>query len=109
MRPLRLYLAAGVFSSFERQRNSAVAQRLIERGYDVFLPQAVRTHTGERPPADSIFEQCVSEIDESDLIVGIVDGSDVDSGTAWEIGYALGKQPRRGCRDQTTALPRDPL
>ena len=92
MRPPRLYLAAGVFSSFERQRNSAVAERLIERGYSVFLPQEVRTATGERPSADAIFNACVSGIDDSDLIVGLVDGPDVDSGTAWELGYAYARR-----------------
>lgn len=91
MRSLRLYLAAGVFSSFDRQRNSAIAQRLTERGYDVFLPQNVRTSTGARPPAEVIFKECVSGIDDSDLIVGLVDGPDVDSGTAWELGYAYAR------------------
>ena len=87
-RPPRLYLAASLFSSFERDRNSAIAQHLIGRGYYVFLPQDVRTSTGERPLADVIFKECVNGINESDLIVGLVDGPDVDSGTAWELGYA---------------------
>lgn len=30
-------------------------------------------------------------IDHSDLIVGLVDGADVDSGTAWELGYAFAR------------------
>lgn len=30
-------------------------------------------------------------IDKSDFVVAILDGVDVDSGTAWEIGYAVGK------------------
>ncbi len=91
MRQPRLYLAAGVFSSFDRQRNSAVAQRLIECGYSVFLPQDVRTHAGGRPSADIIFKECVNGIDDSDLVVGLVDGPDVDSGAAWEIGYAYAR------------------
>jgi nucleoside 2-deoxyribosyltransferase len=89
--PARLYLAASVFSSFDRQRNSEIAERLTDRGYLVYLPQEVRTETGKRPTADVIFKKCVAEIDESDLIVGLVDGSDVDSGTAWELGYAYAR------------------
>jgi len=34
----------------------------------------------------------VSGIDDSDLIVGLVDGPDVDSGTAWELGYAYARR-----------------
>jgi nucleoside 2-deoxyribosyltransferase len=88
MTPPRLYLAASVFSSFERERNSAIAQHLTDRGYQVFLPQNVRTSTGERPLAEVIFKECVDGINDSDLIVGLIDGPDVDSGTAWELGYA---------------------
>jgi nucleoside 2-deoxyribosyltransferase len=88
----RLYLAAGLFSPFDRQRNSTVAKGLIELGYHVFLPQDIRTQTGERPSASTIFRECVSQLDQSDVIVGLVDGADVDSGTAWEIGYAYARQ-----------------
>jgi nucleoside 2-deoxyribosyltransferase len=68
-----------------------VAETLAARGYEVFLPQNVRTATGARPPASAIFGECVSGIDDSDLIVGLVDGPDVDSGTAWELGYAYAR------------------
>lgn len=30
-------------------------------------------------------------IDKSDIVVAVLDGADVDSGTAWEIGYATAK------------------
>ncbi|MEX2221160.1 MAG: nucleoside 2-deoxyribosyltransferase [Candidatus Rokuibacteriota bacterium] len=88
---LRIYLAASLFSPFERQRNSQVAQRLAEHGFTVFLPQDIRTSTGDRPPADIIFRQCVDGIDDADLVIGLVDGADVDSGTAWELGYAYAR------------------
>ena len=91
MPPLRLYLAASLFSPFERQRNSEVARRLVDSGFKVFLPQDVRTEAGDRPPADSIFKACVDGIDEADVIIGLVDGADVDSGTAWELGYAYAR------------------
>jgi nucleoside 2-deoxyribosyltransferase len=88
----RLYLAASVFSSFDRHRNSVIAQKLIDRGYRVFLPQDIQTSTGERPSEEQIFKECVSGITGSDLIVGVVDGPDIDSGTAWELGYAYAHQ-----------------
>jgi nucleoside 2-deoxyribosyltransferase len=85
---LRIYLAASLFSPFERQRNADIAQRLLGQGFMPFLPQDISTHTGERPAADVIFSQCVAGIDDADLVIGLVDGADVDSGTAWELGYA---------------------
>jgi nucleoside 2-deoxyribosyltransferase len=30
-------------------------------------------------------------VDSSDIVVAVLDGVDVDSGTAWEIGYAYAK------------------
>ena len=38
-----------------------------------------------------IFMKCVEGVDASDLVVAVLDGVDVDSGTAWEIGYAYAK------------------
>ncbi len=35
-----------------------------------------------------LFDACLKNIEECDLVVGVLDGADVDSGTAFEIGYA---------------------
>jgi len=37
---------------------------------------------------ESIFSKNVAAIDKADILVAVLDGVDVDSGTAWEIGYA---------------------
>src|SRR5208283_4247331 len=34
-----------------------------------------------------IFSRCVSHLDDTDLVIALLDGSQVDDGTAWEIGY----------------------
>ena len=34
-----------------------------------------------------IFEDCRSSLDSADILVAVLDGSQVDDGTAWEIGY----------------------
>ncbi len=89
--PPTIYIAASLFSPFERQRNADIAARLVDEGFRVFLPQDVRTEAGDRPSADGIFARCVRGIDDADFVVGLVDGADVDSGTAWEIGYAYAR------------------
>ena len=52
-----------------------------------------------------IFSKNETAIKSSDIIVAVVDGADVDSGTAWEIGYAyaLGK-PILGLRTDFRTL-----
>jgi nucleoside 2-deoxyribosyltransferase len=88
---MRLYLAANLFTPFDRKRNSQIAEHLTEHGHEVFLPQNLRTTQGKRPSPSEIFEGCVRGVHECDLLVGLVDGPDVDSGTAWELGYAYAR------------------
>jgi len=56
----------------------------------VWLPQE---HEPRERTAKAIFEEDVSGLHASDVIVANVDGPDPDSGTCWEIGYAYGKKP----------------
>jgi nucleoside 2-deoxyribosyltransferase len=34
-----------------------------------------------------IFSRCKSHLDDADIMIALLDGSLVDDGTAWEIGY----------------------
>ncbi len=86
---MKLYFAGPLFTSPERAWNAAVTAGLRAAGHDVFLPQ-------EKEPgkdAPGIFTTDVDGIDSADVMVAIVDGSDPDSGTSWEVGYAFGKKP----------------
>jgi nucleoside 2-deoxyribosyltransferase len=38
--------------------------------------------------------ECVEGVDTCDVIIALVDGPDVDSGTAWELGYGYAKNKR---------------
>ncbi|HEU0245154.1 MAG TPA: nucleoside 2-deoxyribosyltransferase, partial [Candidatus Limnocylindrales bacterium] len=72
----------------ERDFNAAVGARLREAGHEVFLPQDQELNAYD--PA-RIFRNDVDHVDWSTVVVGIMDGPDPDSGTAWEIGYAYAK------------------
>ena len=85
---MKIYLAGPVFSTTERTRNRVVARAMSALGNEVFLPQSLRTPEGLRPTAPTIFRECLAELDKCDLVAALVDGPDVDSGTAWEMGYA---------------------
>lgn len=89
----KIYLAAAVFSIFERNNNMYIASILEGKGrYEVFLPQGVAPlKTIEGDDMSYIYEQCKINIEKSDVVVALVDGSDVDSGVAWELGYACAK------------------
>jgi nucleoside 2-deoxyribosyltransferase len=86
-----IYIAGPLFSEAERIFNVGLAGMLKTAGYAVFLPQENSADTARgREILDNkeLFKKDVEELEQSDLVVAILDGSDVDSGTAWEIGYA---------------------
>ncbi len=90
-----IYLAGPLFSEAEREFNVKLSGMLKNAGYAVFLPQedsADTSQSREKLENKTLFRKNVEGIDKSDLVVAILDGgSDVDSGTAWEIGYAWAK------------------
>jgi nucleoside 2-deoxyribosyltransferase len=91
----QIYLAGPLFSQAERDFNVMLRDRLVEMGFSVFLPQEDGNDTESSRLEDrqkNIFENDVRGIDESDIVLAVLDGgSDVDSGTAWEMGYAYAK------------------
>lgn len=88
-----IYLAAPLFTVWERHRNLIVANELDKAGYGVLLPQSIEAPQIKNGLDMSVvFKECVRLLDESDGMVALVDGSDVDSGVAWELGYAYAKR-----------------
>ena len=85
---MRIYFAGPLFTTAERDFNTALGSRLRAGGHEVFLPQdqELNAYNPER-----IFRNDVDHVDWSTVVVGIMDGADPDSGTAWEIGYAYAK------------------
>ena len=43
-------------------------------------------HLGEHAKV-KIFSRCKSHLDDADIVIALLDASQVDDGTAWEIGY----------------------
>ncbi|SES64621.1 Nucleoside 2-deoxyribosyltransferase [Methanococcoides vulcani] len=91
----KIYLAAPLFSEAEQGFNKKLETALEELGFSVFVPQEDSNDTeAAREDMDSsnIFQLNVEAIDACDILVAVLDGgTDVDSGTAWEIGYAYAK------------------
>lgn len=92
----QIYLAAPLFSVAEQNFNKSLEASLKDIGFNVFVPQDDSNDTeAAREDMDSnkIFRLNLEAIDNCDIVVAVLDGgSDIDSGTAWEIGYAYAKK-----------------
>ena len=87
----RVYLAAPLFSAAERTYNAGLADLLRKNLFDVYLPQDAGDDSDTRsdPAQHDLFRKNLQAIDNSDVIVAVIEGADADSGTAWEMGYAF--------------------
>jgi len=86
-----IYIAGPLFSEGERDFNLRIEECCIEAGFKTYLPQRDApelTNTN----ADEVFESEAQANDLASLLVANLDGVDVDSGTAWEIGYAFSRK-----------------
>ena len=88
---MKLYLAAPLFSEAERAFNLRVAKALEAEGHDVHLPQRDSPQAEGSGRTGVIFRANLVALSKSDAIVAICDGPQIDDGTAWEVGYAYGR------------------
>jgi nucleoside 2-deoxyribosyltransferase len=87
---MKVFLAAPLFSEAERDFNSKVAERLRDKGFQVWLAQeASFIHEGTSKEKKKIYEEDISALKACDVVVAVLDGVDVDSGVAFEMGYAV--------------------
>lgn len=84
MNRLTLYMAGPLFTSAEVAFNAKLASEL-RLYYGVNLPQEMCKELSH--PVD-IMRVCRRGIDDAHVVLVNCDGPDVDSGTAWEAGYA---------------------
>jgi len=92
---IRIYFAAPLFNQAELRFNEYLGNLLKKAGFDVFLPQ----ENEEKPDAENVSQEDLKKIylgdihavDTADIVVAVADGADMDSGTAFEVGYATAK------------------
>ena len=85
---MKIYLAGALFSMAERNFNvglaGALEKRLIES--EVMLPQKREKKLLKLDDARAkIFSDCISAVDEADVVLALLEGPDVDSGTSVEM------------------------
>ena len=91
----RIYLAGPLFTLAERRLNVELARELTKQipRAEIILPQtrAAQFVTNGKMDFGNVVRDCISSIETADAIVAILDGSDSDSGTSWECGYAYAR------------------
>lgn len=91
----KVYLASPFFNDAEIGRMEEVKRILRAKGLEVFAPfehQNEHLEFGSKEWRKATFEGDINGIDTADVVVAIVsNGNYSDSGTAWEIGYAVAK------------------
>jgi nucleoside 2-deoxyribosyltransferase len=81
-----IYLAGPLFSESERAWLRALIER-IEAATGAQVYWSWERHGGRQDSVEGIFETCREGLDSADAMLAILDGPQVDDGTAWEMGY----------------------
>lgn len=93
--PHVIYQAGPLFSEAEQSFHREMSARLREAGHTVIWPGDLLTEgqiEAAGPHAPSlIFTTCRDAIGRCTCMVALLDGTQVDDGTAWEIGYAYAR------------------
>ena len=83
-----IYFAAPLFTQAEIAFNKSLADQLEAAGYEVYLPQ--QQCAGTTDPIE-LFNICLRGLDSASMVLVILDGTDADSGSCFEVGYAYAK------------------
>ncbi len=84
----KVFIAAPLFTEAERAYNCKIDNLCTELGFTTFLAQRDVGIVTEAS-VEEVFMQDMENLRQSDIVVANIDGIDVDSGTAWELGYAF--------------------
>lgn len=94
---MKAYLANGLFSIGDRLVNELIADEVRKaiEGIELYVPQENNTINDKNSFADSIAiaGADIDKLKESDFLIAVIDGVEIDSGVAAEIGafYMTGK------------------
>lgn len=91
-----VYVASPLFSQAEREFLEKMVNSLAQASgldplNDFFLPHRDGGELGKGPTRNNIFNLDMHHVDSAGVIIALLDGQDVDSGTCIELGYAFAK------------------
>ncbi len=88
---MKAYIAGPLFDDHEREYLEKIAEIVEETGISTFLPHRdAGLVTGEftQEKKVKVFDKDMEFLEPADIVIALLTGRDVDSGTAAEIGYA---------------------
>lgn len=92
---MRIYLAGPICTEAEQNWLKRFQLELRGLGYDVLWPYELFDQDEVKSWGDEtarkIMEGCRDALETCGLVVALLDGTQVDDGTAWEIGYACAR------------------
>jgi nucleoside 2-deoxyribosyltransferase len=96
MRKLKIYLAAPLFNEREKSFNSSLAN-LLSVSFDVFLPQRdgllladlIAEGVDIELAEQLVFNADTQAMNESDILIAVLDGASIDEGVAFELGFSF--------------------
>src|SRR5574337_221403 len=89
---LVVYIAGPLFTPAERLYLEAMANEFEAAGFLTYLPHRDGGLAGaDKANTSSFFKSDISGIDKASIVVAVLNGKEVDSGTAFEVGYAYAK------------------
>lgn len=88
-----VYVAGPLFSEADREFLEQMVNTLAESAgldplADFFLPHRDGGELGKGPKRKDIFDLDLHNLNSAEVVVALLDGQDVDSGTCIELGYA---------------------
>ena len=91
-----VYVAGPLFSQAEREFLERMVDALsctsgLDASQDFFLPHRDGGELGKGLKRLDIFSLDIANLNNADIVVALLDGQDVDSGTCIELGYAYAK------------------
>ncbi|MBM3331799.1 hypothetical protein FJY68_08115 [candidate division WOR-3 bacterium] len=102
-RPLLIYVAGPLYTPGDRHYLCAIDAVCTDCGFRTYLPHrdgGLAPSSGRRTL--SFFSSDVSALEDCYAVVAVLNGTDVDSGTAWELGYAYARgKPLIGIYEDT--------
>src|ERR1041385_3166076 len=103
---MRIYLAASIFTPYERSFLDECAERLRAEGFDVFVPHEPGL-VGLDATAEAVFAVAAGGVASAAAVLAVLDGPAGDDGTACEIGRCDGLKQRDAARKGVVGLLTD--
>lgn len=79
-----IYIAGPLFTDGERHFLNEIEKICAKKEFKTYLPHR---DVNQKLDTKIVFDNDMKLLDETDIIVAVLDGPDVDSGTAFELGY----------------------